>query len=140
MLAAVVGPAAAAQTVSVLVVAYLVLAVGLFGQTLGNLAVRTRVTARIGDGPPGLRAGFIRWLVPAAPTVLAWVASSFGTDLPLGALALLWTLAVYLPILQGPGHRGLHDRAAGVIVTDDRQAPPRTTRTNDDQRRDDIAG
>jgi uncharacterized RDD family membrane protein YckC len=139
MLATVIGPAAAGQTVSVFVVVYLVLTVGLFGQTLGNLAARTRVVAPHGEGPPGLRAGFIRWLIPAAPTVLAVIASSFGTDLPLGALAFLWMLAVYLPILRGPSHRGLHDMAAGVIVVDDRLTQGRAGIASD-QHRDDITG
>jgi uncharacterized RDD family membrane protein YckC len=140
LLATVVGPAAAAQTVSVLVVAYLVLTVGVFGQTLGNLAVSTRVVAQRHDGPPGIRAGFIRWLVPAAPTVLALVASSFGTDLPLGALAFFWALAVYLPVFRGPSHRGLHDLAAGVIVVDDRLTQRSADPARGDQHRDDISG
>ena len=98
--------------------------VGLFGQTLGNLAARTHASSgRTTTVRPGSAPGSSVGWFPLRPTVLALVASSFGTDLPLGALAFLWTLAVYLPVLRGPSHRGLHDRAAGVIVIDDRQAP-----------------
>ena len=35
-------------------------------------------------------------------------------------LSFLWSLVVYIPVLIGPSYRGLHDRAAGVIVLDDR--------------------
>ncbi len=97
-----------------LVACYEVGMVGLLGRTLGNMAVRTRVV-RIDDGGfPGLRAALIRWFVPQvgflAVLVLSW---------PEG-ISVLWSVIVFAPILLGPTHRGVHDRAAGVMVLDDR--------------------
>jgi uncharacterized RDD family membrane protein YckC len=97
-----------------LVAGYQIGMVGLLGRTLGNIAVHTRVVAVDDRGYPGLRAGFIRWLVPQAGWLLALALSGPGV------LSFLWSLVVYIPVLIGPGYRGLHDRAAGVIVLDDR--------------------
>ncbi len=101
----------------VLVACYQIGMVGLLGRTLGNMAVRTRVVSVEARGFPGLRAGFIRWLVPQAGLLLALALTwpqSFG---------FFWSVIVYAPILRRPSHRGLHDRAAGVMVLDDRLTP-----------------
>jgi hypothetical protein len=98
----------------VLVACYEIGMVGLLGRTVGNIAVRTSVV-RIDDGDiPGLRAGFIRWFVPQVG-FLAVLAFSW----PEG-VSVLWSVAVFAPILSGPTYRGLHDRAAGVMVLDHR--------------------
>ena len=97
-----------------LVACYEVGMVGLLGRTLGNMAVRTRVV-RIDDGDfPGLRAGFIRWFVPQVGFLVV-----LALSWPDG-VSVVWSIAVFAPILSGPTYRGLHDRAAGVMVLDDR--------------------
>ena len=88
--------------------------VGLLGRTVGNMAVRTRVVSVADRGAPGVRAAFIRWLVPQVGWLIA-LALSWP-----GALSFVWSLVVYIPVLVGPTYRGLHDRASGVIVLDDR--------------------
>jgi hypothetical protein len=97
-----------------LVAVYQIGMVGLLGRTLGNMAVHTRVVAVYDRGYPGLRAGFVRWLVPQIGFLLA-----IALGLP-GVLSFLWSLVVYIPVLIRPSYRGLHDRASGVIVLDDR--------------------
>ena len=60
---------------------------------------------------PGLRAATLRWLVPAAPSFIGWLSpgvASYTTWL---------SFVVFLPILKGPQHRGVHDLVAGTIVT-----------------------
>jgi uncharacterized RDD family membrane protein YckC len=81
------------------------------GRTLGKRALGLRIMA-VADGalPTPRQAGW-RWLVPAAGSLVALLLPG------LGALTGLVPLAVYLPILHGPLHRGLHDRVAGTIVS-----------------------
>jgi hypothetical protein len=98
---------------------YQILMVGLLGRTVGNMVVRTRVVTLTERAIPGLHAGFIRWIVAASvPILLAPWPGLFGIE-------LLWSLIVFGPVFKGPSHRGLHDRAAGVMVLDDRLAPVR---------------
>jgi uncharacterized RDD family membrane protein YckC len=95
---------------------YVVGFVAVLGQTLGNMAVGTRVELMGRDGAPGFLAALVRYAVPGAILIVAlfWP--------PAAALEAVWLLCVYAPILAGPSHRGLHDRAAGVFVSDDRLA------------------
>lgn len=84
----------------------------LTGRTLGKRLLGTRVVDRTTGEPPSPARATIRWLVPAAGSL---VAALVAADLdPLGAA---WAFVVLLPILQPPLHRGLHDRAAGTVVT-----------------------
>lgn len=111
--------------------AYVVLGVGLAGRTLANVAVRTRVVPMNGDEVPGLQAGVVRWLVPALPGLVALFALQTGASevsFWLSIVNIFWSVAVYGPILTGPDHRGLHDRAAGVMVVDDRLVTHRVRR------------
>ena len=90
---------------------YLILATALTGQTLGKRVFRLRVVEFETGSLPGLRAAVIRWAVPAAPALVGWVS-------PTVASYVSWfSFAVFMPILKGPQHRGLHDLLAGTIVT-----------------------
>jgi uncharacterized RDD family membrane protein YckC len=97
-----------------LTILYPILMIGALGRTVGNFATRTRVVRFEDRARPTWRAAVIRGVVPFAFTWLAWV----GT--PLDLIETVWYFAVYVPILFKPEHRGLHDRAAGVMVLDDR--------------------
>lgn len=75
------------------------------GQTLGKRWVGLRVVdGRTGEVPT-LNQAALRWVVPQVASLAP------------GPLASLVFLAVYLPVLKGPLHRGLHDHAAGTVVT-----------------------
>lgn len=106
--------------------AYQILMVGLLGRTLGNMAVHTRVMKTRDRSVPGLRAGFVRWLVPQLGSLLM-LALSWPR-----AVAWPWTLAVYLPVLSGPSYRGLHDRASGVMVINKPLVAPVPAAPSDD--------
>ena len=90
---------------------YLILATALRGQTLGKWLLGIKVVdVRTGE-LPGLGASVVRWAVPALPALVGWVD-------PVVATLVSWlSFLVFVPILRGPEHRGLHDRAAGTIVT-----------------------
>jgi uncharacterized RDD family membrane protein YckC len=95
---------------------YGILMLRLLGRTVGNIATKTRVVALADRSRPGWRAAIVRWLVANGLIFLTWVPGS-------GFIGFAWFVAVYLPILVGPEYRGLHDRAAGVVVLDDRLNP-----------------
>ena len=80
----------------------------IWGRTVGKVVVGTRCESLDGD-VPGFRRAALRWLVPAAPVVVATVWT--GVSL----LAVPWGIAVFAPIF-GAERRGLHDRAAGTRV------------------------
>jgi uncharacterized RDD family membrane protein YckC len=101
-------------TISIL---YPIVMLGTAGRTIGNFVTRTRVEMFDDRSRPTWRAAVIRGVVPYAFVWLAWVAPPF--DL----LETVWSFAVYVPILFKPEFRGLHDRAAGVMVLDDRLTP-----------------
>ena len=96
---------------------YPILMIGFLGRTVGNFATRTRVVMFDDRSRPTWRAAVIRGLVPHAFIWLSWVSASVGL------LEIAWDVAVYLPVLFKPEFRGLHDRAAGVMVLDDRLTP-----------------
>jgi uncharacterized RDD family membrane protein YckC len=99
----------------VLAVANGLVAVTLFGRTLGMALTGTRVVRQVDGAPPGGGTATVRWLVAAGPTLVParlmgrgwWAGMIFG---------LLWSVAVFGPILIDPFRRGLHDRAAGTLV------------------------
>lgn len=84
----------------------------LTGRTLGKRLLGTRVVHRTTGGRPSPANATIRWLLPAAGSLIA----AFVVP-DLDPLAPGWAFVVLLPILQPPLHRGLHDRAAGTVVT-----------------------
>jgi uncharacterized RDD family membrane protein YckC len=95
----------------VVFVPYQVVAVAVWGRTVGKAASRTKVVREEDRGPVGWVGALTRWAVPAVPTL----AVSFVSDVA-GLVALLWAIVVYSGILRDGQHRGLHDQAAGTIV------------------------
>ena len=98
---------------------YSIGAVTLAGATIGKRLLGLRVVRLASGDLPGLGAAAVRWLVPAAPGLLALGAREVQ-GLPSGGGSAVTTLAgvvVYLGVLVPPLHRGLHDRAAGTVVT-----------------------
>ncbi|MEX1336691.1 MAG: RDD family protein, partial [Candidatus Limnocylindrales bacterium] len=77
-----------------------------------------------GDGSSvSWRQSLIRWVVLGLPALLAslavYVPNAIG--LILGALGVLWMLALLYTMAQSPTKQGLHDRAARTIVVKARQ-------------------
>jgi uncharacterized RDD family membrane protein YckC len=97
-----------------LVAVYEVVLVAQRGQTLGKLAVRTRVVHRQGERIPTWSEAVVRWLVPSLPTLIG----AFVVEDVIDVLGGVWTAIVYLPLLGPPPRQGWHDRAAGTVVVD----------------------
>jgi uncharacterized RDD family membrane protein YckC len=90
---------------------YLILATVLTGRTLGKKVFGLRVVDHVTGELSGLRAAVLRWAVPALPALVSWVN-------PSAASYTAWfSFVVFVPILKGPQHRGIHDLVAGTIVT-----------------------
>ncbi|HVM03439.1 MAG TPA: RDD family protein [Acidimicrobiales bacterium] len=94
--------------------AYLAYVVGLTvlrGQTLGKMALGTRVVDAGTGALPTLWQASTRTIVPLAGLVV---------DVALGTAAVgaFWVLVVYGWLLVDDRRRGLHDRAAGTVVMD----------------------
>ena len=81
------------------------------GQTLGKLALGTRVVDVRTGALPTLWQAATRAVVPLAGLVV---------DVAVGVAAVgaFWVLTVYGWLLADPRRRGLHDRAAGTLVVD----------------------
>jgi uncharacterized RDD family membrane protein YckC len=96
-------PASAALGLFLFGAVYTVVPTALWGQTLGKIAVGTRVVAEADGSLPGWRRSAVRWAVPGfigrLPVVGLWV-----------------SMAVMASLVLDPRRRGLHDRAAGTIV------------------------
>lgn len=91
--------------------AYIVLSTVLTGRTVGKRVVGLRIVDVATGRLPDLRAAVLRWAVPALPLFVGWVS-------PTVASYVSWfSFAVFVPILKGPQHRGIHDLVAGTIVT-----------------------
>lgn len=88
--------------------AYEVTFVARDGQTLGKRWLGLRVVDRDTGAVPTLNQAALRYAVPETVTLLQLTAPG---------LSPLLGLVIYLPILKGPLHRGLHDHAAGTVVT-----------------------
>lgn len=74
-----------------------------WGQTLGKLAVGSRVVAEADGTLPGWRRSTIRWALPGLAGRLPYIG--------------LWVSLVILgSLVLDPRRRGLHDKAAGTIV------------------------
>jgi uncharacterized RDD family membrane protein YckC len=100
-----------------------VVLVATFGGTAGMLALRMRVVAI--DAPsrpaPGWRVAVVRFVVASWPDLLRLVVTTFvayESVLWLGAVAQIWLILCFGPILLDPARRGLHDRVAGTLVVD----------------------
>ena len=82
---------------------YTIVPTALWGQTLGKIAVGTRVVAEDDGSLPGWRRSALRWALPGVVGRLPYVG--------------LWVgLAVMASLVWDPRRRGLHDRLAGTIV------------------------
>jgi uncharacterized RDD family membrane protein YckC len=90
---------------------YVVGGVALTGRTIGKRLLSLRVVD-LGTGElPDLRAAVVRWFVPVVPSLAAIALPGLGRITGVAALAIYWG------VLRGPLHRGLHDHAAGTVVT-----------------------
>lgn len=82
---------------------YTIVPTALWGQTLGKIAIGTRVVAEEDGSLPGWRRAALRWALPGVVGRLPFVG--------------LWvSLAVMASLVVDPRRRGLHDRFAGTIV------------------------
>jgi len=82
---------------------YTIVPTALLGQTLGKIAVGTRVVAEDDGSLPGWRRSALRWALPGVVGRLPFVG--------------LWVgLAVMASLVWDPRRRGLHDRLAGTVV------------------------
>jgi uncharacterized RDD family membrane protein YckC len=82
---------------------YTIVPTAAWGQTLGKIAVGTRVVVDPDGTLPGWRRSAVRWALP-------------GLAGRLPVVGLVVSLVVLGSILWDPRRRGLHDRAAGTIV------------------------
>ena len=97
--------------------AYHVILVARNGQTVGKVVLGTRVVDLETGAVPSLDATEMRWVVGSGLVAL-------GSQVPsITGIAGLIDVVILLPILQGPLHRGLHDRAARTVVTVVRRSP-----------------
>jgi len=83
--------------------AYTIVPTARWGQTLGKVAVGTRVVAEADGSLPGWRRAAIRWAVPGFVGRLPYV-------------GIWFSLAVMASLVLDDRRRGLHDKAAGTIV------------------------
>ena len=81
------------------------------GRTPGKMALGTFVLDRRTGGFPSPRQATLRWLVLAGASVVSVVVPE------LDGIEILCALVVLAPVLRPPLHRGLHDLAAGTIVS-----------------------
>lgn len=97
------------------------------GQTVGKMLMSTRVTDYESGLLPTWFQATKRWLAVIIVSLVSLVIPDLET------IEALWTLAVLIPILSSPLHRGLHDFAAGTIVTSEPigPSPEDTTPTAD---------
>ncbi|MDQ2826348.1 MAG: RDD family protein [Actinomycetota bacterium] len=82
---------------------YTVVPTALWGQTLGKVAIGTRVVTEADGSLPGWRRSTIRWALPGLAGRLPYI----GIFVSLGVTASL---------VLDARRRGLHDKAAGTIV------------------------
>jgi uncharacterized RDD family membrane protein YckC len=82
---------------------YTIVPTAIWGQTLGKIAVGTRVVVEEDGSLPGWRRAALRWALPGVagrlPIVGLWV-----------------SLGIMASLVIDPRRRGLHDRFAGTIV------------------------
>jgi uncharacterized RDD family membrane protein YckC len=104
---------------SVVGAAYLILMIGLLGQTIGDMALHVRVVKIEDASKPGLLRAGIRWAVVTVP--LRAVDEFFGVE-----IGWVWLLIVYVPMFFSPLTQGLHDRAArDLVIGEEPRAEPR---------------
>jgi uncharacterized RDD family membrane protein YckC len=94
-----------------------------FGGTAGMLALRMRIVSLADPDRTvlGWRLALVRFVVASWPDVLRMALVPFVAVESLtwlAALAQIWLVVCFGPILLDPARRGLHDRVAGTIVVD----------------------
>lgn len=82
---------------------YTIVPTAVLGQTLGKIAVGTRVVVEADGTLPGWRRSALRWALPG-----------LAGRLPVVGLGI--SLAITASLLWDPRRRGFHDRLAGTIV------------------------
>ena len=87
---------------------YTVVPTAVWGQTLGKIAVGTRVVVEADGSVPGWRRAALRWALPGVAGRLPYI-------------GLVVSLAVMASLVFDRRRRGLHDRLAGTIVV---KVPP----------------
>lgn len=89
------------------------------GQTLGKMAMGTRIVDRTTGSLPSLPQAATRWIVVIAGSVVALVVPEIEP------FEIVYTLVVLAPVLRPPLHRGLHDLVAGTVVSSERSLAAR---------------
>lgn len=92
--------------------AYPIAFIAVRGRTLGQQAMRLRVVPEAGGGPVGWARALRRWAVIGVPSLIVTIVHVR----PLGTLIGLWVMVVFLWMQIDDSKRGLHDKAAGVVV------------------------
>lgn len=82
---------------------YTIVPTAVLGQTLGKIAVGTRVVVEEDGTLPGWRRSALRWALPG-----------LAGRLPVVGLGV--SLAIMASLVWDPRRRGFHDRLAGTIV------------------------
>ena len=101
------------------VAAYEVALVARRGQTLGKMAMGTRIVDQTSGSLASLKQAAVRWIVLIAGSVVVLVVPEIQW------LEIIYTLVVLAPVLRPPLHRGLHDLAAGTVVSSERSLAAR---------------
>lgn len=93
-------------SVAVFSALYYIVPTKLVGQTLGKMAIRTRVVDATTGLMPSWPSAVVRWLIPAFALALPQVVG-------------VWLLAlIYGWVVVDGRHRGLHDLAGRTVVID----------------------
>jgi uncharacterized RDD family membrane protein YckC len=96
-------------TAVVLTCLYEIIAVAVWGRTLGKVVVGTRIVSMSLDGRVRLEHAVVRYLVLGAPALVF-------AAMHLRWLTTIWTAIIAFGVLRPPLHRGIHDLAARTIV------------------------
>ena len=102
---------------------YVIGGVALKGRTIGKALFGLRVVDVATGALPGLPAAVVRWLVPVLPALMVGLLPETGLLATVRLPLALAPLAIFAGVLLPPLHRGLHDRAAGTIVTSTFERP-----------------
>lgn len=97
---------------------YVITLTALRGQTVGKMAVGTRVVDESTAAVPSLRQSVLRWLPVGGFDMMLRLAATTGSAvwISIALAACIVPLVVLGPILFDPLRRGLHDRLAGTVV------------------------
>jgi uncharacterized RDD family membrane protein YckC len=78
------------------------------------MAMGTRIVDRASGSLPSLKQAAARWIVVIAGSIVAFLLPEIEP------FQIVYTLVVLAPVLRPPLHRGLHDLAAGTVVSSER--------------------